>query len=257
MLVDWVRVYQSVAVTAANPVITPGGVVNSASYLGTIAPGGMATLYGTNLADQVYTNVIDSSGHFVKTAGNVTVTVGGTQAALIYVSPTQISFQVPWEVAPGPAVEIYVTRDTVPSQVETVTIQANAAPSMFLEDFTNGIAWMTGPACEASECIAQAGGVYQLWANALGPKGAPEEDGVPVQYNGSLAPLTVAGGTASCQLTVGGQSAGVQYCGAAPGLIIDQVNFVYPTGVTSNSSYVDAALTINGVTGHFRLPAPQ
>jgi uncharacterized protein (TIGR03437 family) len=255
MLVDYVRVYQSTVTTAANPVITPGSVVNGASYLGVLAPGALATLYGTNLADGTYTNAIDSNGNFVKTLGNVTVTVGGTPAALVYVSPTQINFQVPWEVAPGPAVNVHVTRDGVPSQVETVTI-ASSAPSMFLEDFTNGVAWMTSSGCEASECTAQAGGVYQLWANALGPKGAAEQDGVPVQYTGSLTPLEVAGGNASCQLTIGGQAAVVDYCGAAPGSIIDQVNFTYPAGVTSSAPYVDATLTIDGVAGHFRVPAP-
>jgi uncharacterized protein (TIGR03437 family) len=255
MLVDYVRVYQSIATTGANPAITPGSVVNGASYLGVLAPGALATLYGTNLADGTYTNAIDSNGNFVKTLGNVTVTVGGTPAALVYVSPTQINFQVPWEVAPGPAVNVHVTRDGVPSQVETVTI-ASSAPSMFLEDFTNGVAWMTSSGCEASECTAQAGGVYQLWANALGPKGAAEQDGVPVQYTGSLTPLEVAGGNASCQLTIGGQAAVVDYCGAAPGLIIDQVNFTYPAGVTSGAPYVAATLTIDGVTGHFRVPAP-
>ncbi len=256
MLVDYVRVYQSIATTGANPVITAGSVLNGASYLGALAPGGLALLYGTNLADNVYTNVIDANGNFVKMVGNVTVTVGGTPAALVYVSPTQINFQVPWEVAPGPAVNVHVTRAGVPSPVETVTVAATAAPSMFLEDFTNGVAWMTGPGCETSECGAEAGGVYQLWANALGPKGAGEKDGVPVQYSGSLTPLEVAGGNASCQLTIGGQAALVDYCGAAPGLIIDQVNFTYPAGVTSSTSYVDATLTINGVTGHFRVPAP-
>ena len=115
---------------------------------------------------------------------------------------------------------------------------------------------MTGPGCEGSECAAQAGGVYQLWANALGPKGAAEQDGVPAQYNGSLTPLEVAGGNASCQLSIGGQAAAIAYCGAAPGLIIDQVNFTYPSGVTSTTPYVDATLTINGASGHFRLPAP-
>jgi uncharacterized protein (TIGR03437 family) len=256
MLVDYVRVYQSVATTAANPAIAPGGVVNTASYLGNLAPGGLATLYGANLADNTYTNVFDSNGGFVKSVGNVTVTVAGTPAALVYVSPTQINFQVPWEVAPGPAVNVVVTRAGVPSQVETVSIAANSAPAMFLEDFTSGIAWMTGPGCEGSECAAQAGGVYQLWANALGPKGAAEQDGVPAQYNGSLTPLEVAGGNASCQLSIGGQAAAIAYCGAAPGLIIDQVNFTYPSGVTSTTPYVDATLTINGASGHFRLPAP-
>ncbi len=257
MLVDYVRVYQAVATTAATPVITPGSVANAASYLGTLAPGALAVLFGNNLADSTYTDVTDSNGNFLTSVGNVTVTVGGTLAPLTYVSPTQINFQVPWEIAvPGLAVNVQVTRDSVVSNVETITVAANASPSMFLEDFTNGIAWMTGAGCVVAECSPLAGGTYQLWANGLGPKNAAELDGVPVVYNGSLTPLEVPGGNASCQLTIGGQTAVVDYCGAAPDEIIDQVNFTYPTGVSSSTAYVEATLTINGVTGIFRVPAP-
>ena len=69
-------------------------------------------------------------------------------------------------------------------------------------------------------------------------------------------PLEVPGSPANCQLTIGGQPAIVLYCGAAPGAIIDQLNFVYPSGVVSKVAYVDATLTISGVTGRFRIPAP-
>src|ERR1022692_3451673 len=36
-------------------------------------------------------------------------------------------------------------------------------------------------------------------------------------------------------VTIGGRSAQVDYCGAAPGLIIDQVNFTYPSGISTRS----------------------
>jgi uncharacterized protein (TIGR03437 family) len=127
---------------------------------------------------------------------------------------------------------------------------------MFLEDLTSGIAWMTGAGCEISECSAQAGTIYQLWGNGLGPKNVPEQDGVPVTYGGSFTPLEVPGGTAACQLIIGGQSATVSYCGAAPDLIIDQLNFTYPAGISPSAPYADAVLTINGFTGRFRVPAP-
>jgi uncharacterized protein (TIGR03437 family) len=77
---------------------------------------------------------------------------------------------------------------------------------------------------------------------------------MPAVYNGSLTPLEVPG---DCQLVIGGQPARVDYCGAAPGLIIDQLNFAYPPGVVSGSPFVDATLTIDGVTGMFRVPAPS
>jgi uncharacterized protein (TIGR03437 family) len=256
LVVDYVRVYQPVAATATTPVITPGSVVNAASYLGTVAPGALAVLYGTNLADNTYQNVSDASGNFVKTLAGVTVTVDGVPAPLVYLSPTQINFQVPWETVPGVAVNVQVTRNSIASAVETITIAASASPSMFYADFTNGIAWMTG-ACPTTQCSAQAGGVYQLWANGLGPKNAAEEDGVPVAYSGGpLTPLEVPGGTAACQLTIGGQPATVDYCGAAPFEIIDQLNFTYPSGVSTSAPYAEAVLTINGATGRFRVPAP-
>jgi len=257
LVVDYVRVYQSVAATTATPIITPGSVVNAASYLGGVAPVALAVLYGANLADNTYQNVIDANGDFVKTLAGVTVTVDGVAAPLVYLSPTQINFQMPWETVPGVAVSVQVTRNTVASAVETITVAASASPSMFFADFTNGVAWMTAPGCPATQCTAQTGGVYQLWANGLGPKNAPEQDGVPVVFNGgSLDPLQVAGGPTNCQLTIGGEPATVVYCGAAPGEIIDQLNFMYPAGVSSSAPYTDAVLTINGATGRFRVPAP-
>ena len=54
MLVDYVRVYQSATISTATPVITPGRIVNAASYLGAISPGSLATVYGNNLADAVH-----------------------------------------------------------------------------------------------------------------------------------------------------------------------------------------------------------
>lgn len=259
LVVDYVRVYQAATVTAQTPVITPGSIVNAGSYLGTVAPGALATIYGTNLADNVYQNAIGADGTFVKSLGGVSVAVDGVPAPLTYVSPVQINFQIPWETAPGLAVNIQVTRGSNTSAVETITIAATASPSMFLEDYTSGIAWMTGAAgCVTTQCsVAQADTAYQLWANGLGPKNAPEQDGVPVVFTGgSLSPLEVSGGTANCQLTIGGLPANVLYCGAAPGEIIDQLNFMYPSGVSTSAPYADAVLTINGAVGRFRVPAP-
>ena len=254
MLVDYVRVYQPAAVSATTPVINPGQIVNAASFLGTIAPGGLATLYGTSLSDS--TPMIDAANGFPSSAGGVTVSVNGVNAPLIYVSPTQINFQIPWETPAGSSVPTVVTRDNSPSAPEYATVAAPEAPAMFLTEFNNGVAWVTGIGCATTECAVQAGGNYQLWANALGPKNATLQGGMGAIYSGSLTPLEVPGGPASCQLTIGGQTALVQYCGAAPGEIIDQIDFVYPSGVTASSPYVEASLTIGGVTGYFRVPAP-
>ena len=253
MLVDYVRVYQTNSITATTPVITPGQVMNGASYLGTMAPGGLATLYGSNLADGIPT--IDATNGFPKSAGNVTVSVNGVNAPLIYVSPTQINFQIPWATTAGSYVPIKVTRSGADSAVEYVTI-APAAPSVFLNEYVNGTAWVNGTGCVLTECAVQANGNYVMWANALGPKATPMQDGLGAVYPGTPLPIEVPGGPDSCQLTIGGQAAVVQYCGAAPGEVIDQINFTYPAGVTAATPYVEATLTVGGVTGNFRVPAP-
>ena len=241
------------------PVIALSGILNAASYLGEIAPGSLATLFGNNLADNTYQGpqVLDSDNHFATSVAGVSVSVNGLNAPLIYISPTQINFQVPWETALSTAVAVQVTRATVQSNVETITIASAASPSMFLNDYTTGVAWVTGTVsegCPTTQCAVQAGGVYQLWANGLGPKNLPEQDGVGDGAT-SLNDLSVVGGTASCQLTIGGIAATVDYCGAAPGFIIDQLNFTYPPGIPSGAP-VETTLTINGATGRFWLPAP-
>ena len=261
MLVDYVRVYQTTSVSATTPVITPGRIVNSASYLGAISPGSQVALYGSNLADAEHLVPTPGPGQtFPFTVSGVSVSVNGVPAALSYVSSTQINFQLPWETPAGPngvEVPVKVTWNSTDSAIEYVTVSSVSSPSFFLSEFVNGVAWVTGnppDGCPTptSECSVKAGSTYQLWANGLGPKASPLQDGVPAPG----AALQMPGGPTDCTLTIGGQPATVVYCGAAPTEIIDQVNFTYPSGVTSATGFVGAALTVNGVTGHFRVPAP-
>ena len=78
------------------PVISPGGVVNAASYSAVgshgVAGGLIATIFGTNLATSTQTT---TSVPLPTSLGGTTVTVNGVGAPLLYVSPNQINFQVP------------------------------------------------------------------------------------------------------------------------------------------------------------------
>jgi len=258
MMVDYVRVYNATSVTPTAPVITPGRVLNAASYLGAISPGSLAALYGQNLADAEHVIAPPGAGEsFPLSVAGVSVSVNGVKAPLTYVSPTQINFQVPWETsAPGLYVPVKVTRNDVDSNVEAVTIASTASPSLFLNEYVNGVAWVTGNpadgcATPSAECTVKAGSTYSLWANGLGPMASAQHNGVPAPEA-----TQVSGGPASCVLTIDGQPANIVYCGVAPTEIIDQIAFTYPAGVSTSKSYVSAALTINGATGHFRLPAP-
>ena len=75
---------------------------------------------------------------------------------------------------------------------------AAAAPSAFLSEFTNGVAWVNGADCAAVECAVEAGGVYALWGNGFGPRNGTMQDGVPAPVAGGLGPIEVPPGPASC-----------------------------------------------------------
>ena len=152
MLVDYVRVYQPAAITTATPVITPGGVVNGASYLGDIAPGSLASVYGNNLADANQTCRPTAAPNFPTSFAGVTVSVNGVNAPLVYVSATQINFQVPRETTPGVAVNVEVTRNEVDSNIEPLTIAAVSSPSMSLNDVAIGVASVTQAGAPRRRC---------------------------------------------------------------------------------------------------------
>jgi uncharacterized protein (TIGR03437 family) len=106
---------------------TVNSVVNGASFTGNVAPGSLATIFGLNLSKQapIHASVLP----LPTTLGEVQVAVNGHAAPLLYVDPTQINFQVPYEVTPGPS-SVVVTASGVagPSfQFDAVA----AAPGIF------------------------------------------------------------------------------------------------------------------------------
>ena len=234
LLIDYVRVYSAVSLPATQPGISPGGIVNAASGSGTIAPGALVSLYGVNLADATYGSLFENGSFVTSTPSGVSVSVNGKSAPLTYVSPTQINFQLPWETALAPQpVNVAVTWNGNTSETEAVTVTPTA-PSVFLNP-------STGFALNSSSQ-----GVGVLYGNGFGPATALAADGAP---NAGAAQTTNA-----CSLTIAGQPATINYCGAAPGEIIDQLNFQYPAGMGSGVAVFLATLTINGVSGTFLIP---
>jgi len=164
------------------------GVVNAASFAGSLAPGSLAALFGSNLADTVHQNLFDASRNaFPTSVAGVSVSVNGVPAPLIYTSPGQINFQVPWETPVGPAA-VQVTRDTVASNALTVTFSATS-PSAFA---ANGVAIVT---CFNSAVTE--GAVCTLWGNGFGTTNSPQQDGVPASAASPLDALRTSGAARS------------------------------------------------------------
>src|SRR5260370_1368782 len=79
-------------------------VVNAASFLPGVSPGGLATAFGTNLTD--VTGVVQANSNpFPTILANVSVTVNGVYAPIFSIAYAngldQISFAVPWSTDTG------------------------------------------------------------------------------------------------------------------------------------------------------------
>ena len=85
--------------------LRPGisSIANCASFtVNSLSPGSFATIFGTNLVGQSNSSSF-SSLPLPKTLGGAIVTVNGISAPLLYASPTQINFQIPYETTVGTA----------------------------------------------------------------------------------------------------------------------------------------------------------
>ena len=104
-------------------------VVNAASLSsGSVAPGSIITIFGIKL-----TTGVASAADAAKppsTLGGVTVSIGGSAAALFYVSPTQINAVVNPATPPG-SQTVTVTSTATGTQTGSVTISTTAAAGLF------------------------------------------------------------------------------------------------------------------------------
>jgi uncharacterized protein (TIGR03437 family) len=93
----------------------------------------LMSVFGTGLSSGS-PQIIGTAPLPVTSASGTTVTINGIAAPLLYVSATQINFQVPYEVAPGSA--LLVVRSGGQSASISFTIQA-AGPGIYV-DYRNG-----------------------------------------------------------------------------------------------------------------------
>ncbi len=239
------------------PAITPGEVLNNASFQTAIAPGAIVAIKGSNLMD-LGNLVHQAQGYDVATTSpfplaldfvNVSFDVPGANisvaAPIVAVSQNQINVQIPWELQGQTSAEVKVTIDEgtfgtpIYSKVVTVPI-ADYAPAFYLYNNTN-----TPDALDGNYHIITAGNpairgqFISLYANGLGPVANTPADGAP----GDNTTLT----TTVPVVTIGGQAATVQYHGLAPGFAgVYQVNVQVPTNISAGNQPI--TISIGGKT---------
>jgi len=235
------------------PASSSQAFVNSAYPAGgdMLAPGSLASLYGTNLAGP--TVIADVAPPWPVSLGGTAMTLGGANVPLYFVSPGQINFQVPYFNVTGPTpTNLTVTEGTLNTTI-TVTVTPYA-PGIYTTNsqgtgqaaaIVAGTAAIVAPNGRFSGSRpARKGEFVSLFGTGLGAVRNRPALGSPSPSN-SLATTT-----ATPTVTVGGVDANVSFSGLAPGYVgLYQVNIQVPDTAPSGAA-VPVILSIGGVTAN-------
>jgi uncharacterized protein (TIGR03437 family) len=221
------------------PTILVSGVVNAASFIpGPVAPGSLVSIFGTNLAGS---STGATSFPLPTSLGDTSITLNGILMPLLYVSPTQVNAQVPFEISTG-TMSIVATSNDTKSLPATVEI-SGTSPGIFLLQGTRAAAWNLDGSVNSTLNPVKAGSYVTVYFTGQGALDNPNADGAP-------APMTPLSRTlADTTATIGGMKALVSFSGATPTLAgISQVNLVVPTGLAPGDHPVE--ITVGGMTSN-------
>ena len=221
-----------VFVVGASSTTSIGAVTNAASFQNAVAPGALATVWGTALAPA--TQQAGSLPLPLAMLG-VSVTVNGVPAPLFYVSPGQMNIQIPYETGAGTAV-LGVNNN---GQVASFSFQvAISWPGIFPGAFIDP----TGAAVTS----APQGGILTLFITGDGDASPPVTTGAPPPANTPVANLPAP--RLPVTVTVGGVPAETPFLfiGVPTWSVgVTQINFVVPPGAPLGPQPV--VVTVGGV----------
>jgi len=210
-------------------------VVNAASYLPGVSPGGLVTIFGQDLID-VQGVIYADSNPFPNSLAGVSVQVNGEPAPLYAIGvgddgQDQISVQVPYDAATGSsAVEITVY-DSGQQVAEFTADSYTEDPGIFTYDNNDAIAQSgTDYSLIGQDNAAIPGDYLVLYTTGLGPLSVTLTDG----YGAPSDPLAYT--VDSLQVLLDNEQCSVYFSGLSPGLIgLYQVNFQVPADAASGN----------------------
>lgn len=235
LLCVWLLPQAGTAQIAGNtgaPSYSAAGIVQSAGQDTTLAPNGIATIYGSNLS---FTTRALSAGDVVNgelplSMDGVTVYVSGQAANLFYVSPGQVNFLVPYQITASTA-SVYILRRGLAGPVARVLI-ANTAPSFFLWNGTFAVAQHADGSLISPTSPAKGGEVIVLFAEGMGRTSPDTASGYVAQRATSIFYLPQL----QIQLNGSAVPAGnILYAGLTPGFAgLYQINLELPDPAPQN-----------------------
>jgi len=202
---------------------------NGATFDTSVSPGSLMSIFGSGLANS--TNTV-SKAPLPITLDGVSVRINGVDAPIVYISPTQINVQVPYEVGAGPAVLGVNNNGQIAGYAFSVS---PTAPGIFADSGHNVVPAVT----------VKAGGIATLYFTGDGDVTPALLTGVTPSSSTSLASLPKS--RLPLSVTVGGVPAFVQFYGITSGLVgASQLNFTVPSSVKPGVQPV--VVTVGGVS---------
>lgn len=238
-----------VAAYAQTPVVSVGGVSNAANGLGTVTPGSLVSIYGSELAGglaQADTIPLSTS------LSNVSVTFNGVPAPLLFVSSGQINAQLPWNILSSGTVgtaSVVVTRNNQPSAAQSLQVGPFSPGIFALGNIAVAInpdgsiaapaGSIPGVATKPAK-IADPGGLVIL-CTGLGAVSPPA-------VNGAASLDTLRTATTAPSVLIGGKAATVLFAGLSPQFVgVNQINVAIPAG-TPTGNAVSLQISLGNVT---------
>ena len=224
--------------------VPQAGIVNGASFApasASLSPGSIISIFGTNLS--AFTAVAEAFP-LPTSLANTTVEIGGMQAPLFFVSPAQISAQIPFELS-GAFVSVIVNNGVSSSSPVSFPLES-ARPGLFVWDSSgtgHGVITHAISQLPVSASLpATTGELVQIYATGLGAVDPRIPSGQPAP------PSIRSRATASVEVTMNGMKAELDFAGLAPGWVgLYRVNALVPEGIAGT---VDVVVTANGVASN-------
>ncbi len=224
------------------PAFSAAGVVNAAVLAtadGTLSPGSLATVFGVNLAAQT-----DAARNLPlpRELAGAQAFVNGAPAPLLYASPEQINFLLPFGLA-GDSVSIVVSASTGQSAPVEIGL-ATAQPGVFFDAASGrGAIRFNADGMAAVQRPARAGEFVEIYATGLGPVMNPPAAGEPASsffLSETLLDVVVR---------LDGQSIAPLFSGLAPTFSgLYQVNIQLPADLAPGTHQL--AIEVAGVGGN-------
>ncbi len=213
-----------------------------------IAPGSLASAFGTDLAvSSPGSTSLPLPTNDVGTTVAIRDSTGATNLApLLYVTSTQINFEVPSAVAPGPATLTISTGDGHVFAVSTTV--AAVAPGIFTLNSSGLVAAdvvLFSGDTQTPEKVYTKTDSGSIVANPV-ILGGPTDQAYLMIFGTGLQ----AAGKAGVQVTIGGLNAPVHYAGPQGQFVgLDQVNVQIPAALAGQGNVV-IQVTVNGIAAN-------